>query len=276
MCFGVRDAVALALNSPRRTDLTVLGELVHNPEVLRRLREAGVRSATSLDSPVLTQNVMITAHGASHRAVERLHRRGLHVEDATCPLVRHAHRSLHRLVAAGYFPVVIGRRGHVEVEGLVGDLDEYEILETPGEVFRLAGRSPIGVVSQTTQPLEHVLRLVALIRQTFPHAEVRFSDTVCQPTKERQESARRLAASCDVVIVVGGRKSNNSRQLVDTCLAGGARAYQVENAGEVRAEWLEGALRVGLTAGTSTPDQTIAEVHRALLRLASTELAMAA
>src|SRR5205823_473412 len=126
----------------------------------------------------------------------------------------------------------------------------------------------LGVVSQTTQPLDFVLMIVDLIRSTFPEAEVRFRDTVCQPTKERQAAARRLAARCEVILVVGGRNSNNTRQLVRSCEAEGARAYQIETAAEIQPEWLAGAETVGLTAGTSTPDEVIEDAHRRLMRMA--------
>jgi len=276
MCFGVRDAVRMALESPHRKDLTVLGELVHNPAVLRRLSDAGIRTVASLSAPVETKHVMITAHGAADSVVSGLQQRGLQVHQATCPLVTHAHRSLARLVAEGYFPVVIGKAEHVEVRGLVGDLDEYAVIQTPEEIPLLAGRPRLGVVSQTTQPIDHVLGMVDAMRAALPEAEVRFRDTVCQPTKDRQTAARRLAASCDVVIVVGGRGSNNTRQLVRTCEAESARAYQVEGAAELREEMLHGAARVGLTAGTSTPDDVIEQVHQALLRLAEQRMAVAA
>jgi len=267
MCFGVRDAVAMALNAPYRSDLTILGELVHNTQVLQRLQESGIRMAPSLEAPVETSHVMITAHGAAASVVADLLGRGLKVEEATCPLVAHAHRSLSRLVARGYFPVVVGNPDHVEVRGLVGDLAEYAVIHGPEAISSLAGRSRIGVVSQTTQPLEGVLDLVARIRAAFPEAEVCFVDTVCQPTKERQAAARRLAATCPVVVVVGGRHSNNSRQLVRACEAAGARAYQVESAAELRPEWVAGVESVGLTAGTSTPDEVIQQVHRALRQM---------
>ncbi|MFN3648134.1 MAG: 4-hydroxy-3-methylbut-2-enyl diphosphate reductase [Armatimonadota bacterium] len=264
MCFGVRDAIEMALQAPEPQELTVLGELVHNPVVLRRLGEAGIRTVASLDSPVETRRAMVTAHGASRAAVARLRSQGLEVLEATCPLVSHAHRMLDRLVADGYFPVVIGKPEHVEVRGLIGDLDEYVVLSGPEELPLLAGRSRIGVVSQTTQPLEYVLEMVDRIRETYPQAQVKFADTVCQPTKQRQLAARRLGSECEVVIVVGGRHSNNTRQLVRACEREGARAYQVERVEELEPEWLEGVETVGLTAGTSTPEETVEEVRRAL------------
>jgi 4-hydroxy-3-methylbut-2-en-1-yl diphosphate reductase len=268
MCFGVRDAVELALRSPYRADLTVLGELVHNPEVLRRLRRAGVRIAESIHSPVETGHVMITAHGASRSAVAELEARPLQVIEATCPLVTHAHRMLGRLVASGYFPVVIGNAAHVEVRGLVGDLADHEVLSRPEDIPRLQGRSRIGVVSQTTQTVEYVLEMVDRIRAAFPEAEVKLVDTVCQPTKERQQAAHRLGATCDVVIVIGGRNSNNTRKLAETCRAAGARTHQVEHAAELLPEWLRGAETVGVTAGTSTPEETVREVCRRLEEMA--------
>src|SRR5438128_1096236 len=264
MCFGVRDAIELALNSPHPSDLTILGELVHNPQVLRRLTAAGIRTVSSADAAVETPRVMITAHGAADSVVARLRDTGLQVEEATCPLVAHAHRSLRRLVAKGYFPVVIGNAAHVEVRGLVGDLTEYAVIQGPEDLPRLAGRPQLGVVSQTTQPLDFVLGLVDQIRAAFSEAEVRFSDTVCQPTKERQAAARRLACRCQVVVVIGGQGSNNTRQLVRTCQAEGACTYQVESAADLRPEWFAGVEAVGLTAGTSTPDEVIEAVHYAL------------
>jgi 4-hydroxy-3-methylbut-2-enyl diphosphate reductase len=272
MCFGVRDAIQHALSSPHPAELTILGELVHNTDVLRRLREAGIRSVRSPDAPVETPRVMITAHGAAHRVVNDLRARGLQVEEATCPLVAHAHRSLHRLLAQGYFPVVIGNPQHVEVRGLVGDLDECAVLAHEGDIALLADRPRLGVVSQTTQPIDFVLRMVDQIRAAFPQAEVRFIDTVCQPTKERQTAARRLACRCPVVIVIGGRNSNNTRQLVRTCEAEGARAHQVESAADLHPEWLDGVETVGLTAGTSTPDEVIQEVHEALQRFSAGQI----
>lgn len=276
MCFGVRDAIEMALQLPDRRDLTILGELVHNPVVLGRLQGAGIRSVSSPDEPVETTQVMVTAHGASQRAIAGLRRRGLVVHEATCPLVTHAHRSLQRLVAAGFFPVVIGRPDHVEVRGLVGDLDDFAVIQRPEQVFTLAGRDRLGVVAQTTQPPDLVQEIVTRIRQAYPTAEVRFVDTTCQPTRERQAAAHRIARECEVVVVVGGRSSNNTLQLVRACEAEGARVYQVEGAADLNPEWFRDVGRVGLTAGTSTPDNVISAVHEALLRIAEWALPLAA
>ena len=276
MCFGVKDALSLAFRQPRPEQLTVLGELVHNPEVLDRLERAGVRRAEGVEAPVHTPRVMITAHGVAPSVRGSLAARGLEVLDGTCPLVTHAHRMLDRLVEQGYFPVIIGQERHVEVRGMTQDLAESVVVESAADLERLAGRAKLGVVSQTTQPPDYVDAMVERIRARFPDAEVQHCDTTCRPTRDRQAAARRLASECDTVVVVGGRGSNNTRQLVRTCELMGARAFHVERAADLDPSWLEGAERIGLTAGTSTPDETIQEVHAALLDLARSSLARAA
>ena len=261
MCFGVRDAIALAKQESRSRPVTVLGELVHNQTVLRDLAAHGVRFANGLNA-VTTPTVMITAHGASERTINGVRERGFNVLEATCPLVHVAHRALHELVAQGFHPVIIGKRDHVEVRGMTGDLDEFDVVLNEGDVLQLRERPRFGVVSQTTQPIERVQRLVAFIRATFSNSEVRFRDTVCQPTKQRQQAAIDLARQCDVVIVGGGANSNNTKELVATCSRHCARVHHVQNAADLREEWLRGANVVGITAGTSTPDSVVDGVEQ--------------
>ena len=260
MCFGVRDAIALALEHADTGPLTILGDLVHNPTVLSALKEKGITVAPDV-SHVDTPTVMVTAHGTSERALARTRALGLTVVEATCPLVRVAHNAVVSLAAAGYHVVVIGQRNHVEVQGLTGDLDRFDVVLEEADVFALEEYSRIGVAAQTTQPVEKVRLLVKLIRQRFPSSELRFVDTVCRPTKERQSAAIEMARAADVVVVVGGRASNNTRELVKTCAAFCARVHHVETDADVRAEWFAGANVVGLTAGTSTPDDVIDRVE---------------
>jgi 4-hydroxy-3-methylbut-2-enyl diphosphate reductase len=129
------------------------------------------------------------------------------------------------------------------------------------DIEQLAGKRRLGVVAQTTQPLERALALVAAIRRRFPEADVAFIDTVCQPTKDRQEAMRRLVDESDVIVVVGGPESNNSRKLTEFARSRGRTAYQVAGAEELRPEWFDGVTTVGLTAGTSTPEDVIEEVR---------------
>ena len=161
----------------------------------------------------------------------------------------------------GYHVVIVGQRDHVEVRGLTGDLDRFDVVLDDNDVLALEEHPRIGVAAQTTQAIEKVRHLVALIRRRFPQSEVRFFDTVCKPTKERQSAAVEMARQADVVIVVGGRGSNNTRELVKTCARYCARVHHVQTDADVRPEWFDAAEVVGLTAGTSTPDDVIDRVE---------------
>jgi 4-hydroxy-3-methylbut-2-en-1-yl diphosphate reductase len=261
MCFGVRDAIALALDESKSTPVTILGDLVHNETVLNQLRSQGVKIEHQVAN-VTTPNVMITAHGASQRTLHQIELRGLRVTEATCPLVHHAHRAVQNFVATGFHPVIVGKRDHVEVRGITEDLDQYDVILTDADVAALRERPRFGVAAQTTQPIERVRRLVTLIQERFPTSRVRFADTVCQPTKQRQAAAIELAQQCDVVIVIGGAHSNNTRELVATCGRYCNRVHHVTGAAELRSHWFRSSDRaVGLTAGTSTPDTVIEEVE---------------
>ena len=261
MCFGVRDAIALALETAKQEPLTILGDLVHNETVLSELRANGIRLEQQ-PAAANTRTVMITAHGASERKLRETRSRGLNVLEATCPLVHVAHRSLAKLVDEGFHPVIIGQRDHVEVRGMTGDLAAFDVVLSEAEVMNLKVQPRFGVVSQTTQPVNKVRQLVRLLRERFPQSEVRFIDTVCQPTKQRQSAAVELAQTCDVVVVIGGAHSNNTQELVKTSLRFCRRVYHVQTAADLRAEWFHNTDTVGITAGTSTPDHLITEVEQ--------------
>jgi 4-hydroxy-3-methylbut-2-en-1-yl diphosphate reductase len=267
MCFGVRDAIALAQEAAKHSPLTILGDLVHNETVLADLRAQGIRLAQR-PADVHTRTVMITAHGASERAKGEARAGDLNVLEATCPLVHLAHRSLAKLVDGGFHPIIIGKRNHVEVRGLTGDLNMFDVVLDEEDVAKLCARPRLGVVAQTTQPIDHVRHLVRLIRERFPRSEVRFIDTVCQPTKQRQHAAFELAQKCDVVVVIGGAHSNNTQELVKTCARFCPRVHQVQTADDLRAVWFAGAQTIGITAGTSTPDAVIRVVEAGLEQIA--------
>jgi 4-hydroxy-3-methylbut-2-enyl diphosphate reductase len=266
MCFGVRDAIALAIQTAKQEPLTILGDLVHNETVLAELRAKGIQFEQQ-SANVGTQTVMVTAHGASERALNETRQRGLSVLEATCPLVHVAHRSLKKLVREGFHPVVIGRRDHVEVRGMTEDLDEFDVVLCEEDVANLCEREKFGIISQTTQPIEKVRRLVQLVRGQFPKSEVRFIDTVCQPTKQRQSAAVELAQKCDVVVVIGGAHSNNTHELVKTCSQFCPRVHHVQTAEDLCEEWFFADDVVGITAGTSTPDSVIDAVEQSLRQM---------
>ncbi len=270
LCFGVRDAIAQAEQLAGQGPLTILGELVHNPVVRERLAARGVREgALERIASAPTAQVMITAHGASDTMRAAWRTAGFGVADGTCPLVRHAHDELKTLVQLGCFPVVIGKRGHVEVLGLTGDFPETHIIESAADIASLPAHERYGVIAQTTQPVEKVRALVEALRRARPDSEVLFRDTVCQPTKNRQNAVRKLIAECDTMVVVGGRNSNNTLQLTAAASIAGLDVHHIERADELDAEWFRGAEIVGITAGTSTLKETVAAVHQRVLGIAA-------
>src|SRR6266566_2102585 len=261
MCFGVRDAIALALAHDDAGPLTILGDLVHNPTVLSALAAKGIAIAQDVAHVEAPTTLMVTAHGTSERTLARTRALGLTVVEATCPLVHVAHRAVAALAREGYHVVIVGQRDHVEVRGLTGDLDRFDVVFEDADVLALDEHPRLGVAAQTTQAVEKVWHLVDLIRRRFPQSDVRFLDTVCKPTKERQSAAVEMACQADVVIVVGGRASNNTRELVKTCARYCAGVHHVQTDADVRPEWFDAAEVVGLTAGTSTPDEVIDRVE---------------
>ena len=267
MCFGVRDAIALAKEKARHAPLTILGELVHNEAVLEDLRNAGVTIETEF-TRVTSSQAMITAHGASEKRLQEARTQGFELFEATCPLVHFAHDSVRKLVAQGYHPVIIGKRDHVEVRGLTEDLAEFDVILEERDLDLLKPRPRFGVAAQTTQPIAHVRDLVAKLRARFPNSEVKFADTVCQPTKQRQRAAEELARQCNVVIVIGGANSNNTKELVRTCSRFCSHVYHVHCPADLHSEWFREANTIGLTAGTSTPDYLIDEVEQRIQEIA--------
>lgn len=265
-CFGVINALNKALEHKNRKDLTILGQLVHNPQTVQRLKDAGIKVVGSINEPINTKHVMITAHGAAQKVKNQLKSKGFEVEDATCPLVTRVHTAIGKMAAEGYFPVVIGMIDHVEVKGIVGDLDEYEVIGSMEEIDKVKKYPRLGIVCQTTQRLSLVLQIVEAIKAQG-HEEVKFLDTICKPTKDRQAAVEQLAGMVDIMIVIGGHNSSNTKKLTLVCEKKGVETHHVEKASEIKPEWFADKQHAGITAGASTPDDVIEEVYNCLLNL---------
>ncbi len=268
MCFGVRDALAAMEQIADPSGVTVHGELVHNEEVLRRLHDRGfaMNPEAGRRSLPVTERVVITAHGVSERERQHLTDAGKGLIDTTCPLVRRVHAAAQALQREGYFLLVVGRPDHVEVQGIVGDLDRYTVVPSASEA-RCYDEGRLGVVCQSTTPPEEAGRVLAAIRAANPGASIKYVDTICRPTKERQDAARDLIGRVEALVVVGGRHSNNTRQLARLAEAGGVPVAHVQTAADLDPAWLSQFDVVGLTAGTSTLESTIDEVEAALSRI---------
>lgn len=267
-CFGVDDAVEMAMEHPEAEDLTILGQLVHNPQTVGRLRSKGIRLVEGIDEieKIETTNVMVTAHGAADMVKEKVVDAGFKLFDATCPLVQHVHRTIKRMVKKGFFPVVIGEQKHVEVKGIVGDLDEYLVIKEASDIDHLAPekRERLGIVSQTTQNYNNVNKIASEIQAREDVKEVKFFNTVCKPTRERQEAVEELSNEVDIMIVVGGKNSSNTRKLKLLCDKKGIAAYHIESSDELELDWFKDKEHVGITAGTSTPFHVIDSIHEVI------------
>lgn len=265
MCFGVRDALKMVDDVADPTKVTIHGELVHNPRVIYQLGVAGFSQSSEekRDNIPDTPQLLITAHGISDRERVRLESSGKELIDTTCPLVRRAHDAAMQLAAEGRHVLLIGKPGHVEVQGIVEDLQSHDVVPSV-EAVREYTSKMLGIVCQTTMPsslLDEIRERISLLNGD---ADIRFIDTVCHPTKRRQQAILDLIQNVDAVVVVGGKNSNNTRRLAALCEQHGVPALHVECAGELNPNWFDGHEVIGLTAGTSTLDSTITAVETRL------------
>lgn len=264
-CAGVRRALSIARREAKRHGiLYVLGDLIHNETVLQELAREGIRCAKTPESIPAGAAVLLRAHGTPPAVIRACHDRGLSVLDATCPMVSDIHRLAKKLTADGYRLTVIGDPGHPEVEAIAGQVDGAVILSDPDAgLERLpAVWRRIGVVVQSTQRADHIeafrLRLAATGR------EIAFHNTICAPTRSHQEEVRRLAGTCDAVVIVGSKRSANTRRLGKIAAEYNPRTIVVERPEDLRPAFFSGVSSVGLSAGASTPEETIAAVEARL------------
>ena len=271
-CFGVQDAINLAMTPDFGANLTIVGQLVHNPQVNESLKKNGVSLVNDIDAmdQIKTKKVMITAHGAAETTKKKLSDAGHTVFDASCPLVMRVHKTIKSMVQKDYFPVVIGQQDHVEVRGIVGDLEDFLVINDVSDLEKIkqAGKRRLGIVSQTTLQVEKAEHLVSKIRNLECVDEVYFVNTICQPTRDRQIAVRDLADQVDIMIVIGGYNSSNTKKLVQVCEEKNIQAYHIESFSQLDEDWFHNKNHVGITAGTSTPEYVINEVHEAILKIA--------
>jgi 4-hydroxy-3-methylbut-2-enyl diphosphate reductase len=264
-CFGVRRAIDLVERAAREQGpLQTLGPLVHNRQVVDRLALCGVSVAASLDE-IQGEIVAITSHGVGPEVMEEVHSRGLEVIDATCPFVHKAQVVAQRLGKAGFWVLVFGDAAHREVRGVLGWAGgkASASLDVP-QLDALPRR--LGILCQTTQNQQRFAEFVA---QVISHglaglSELRIFNTICDATSKNQAAALELAERVDLMIVVGGQESANTKHLAKICADSGVITHHIETAAEIDPSWLRGHRRVGITAGASTPDEVIDGVALAL------------
>ena len=267
-CFGVKKAVELT-EAAAETGKPVynLGQVVHNPKISERLAARGV-TVIADPSEAPSGMVVIRAHGIPPQTRAKIEAQGLECIDATCSLVLRAQRFTKQLADEGYQVVILGTPTHPEVIGLVGFAgDNYVIVETKNEWERLPKMKKAGVVSQSTQPPWAFKELVSHVAEISQ--ETKIFNTVCPVTVKRQQAATELAGETDTIVVVGGKNSANTRELVNLARMQGRTAYHIEHAAELLPEWVRGQERIGLIGGCSTPMETLLEVKERAEALAS-------
>jgi len=259
-CGGVKRAVEMARSTADQSSGPVFtwGPLIHNPQVVRQLEEAGVRVASSPED-LEGEAFVVSAYGVERAVLEIARTRGMRIVDATCPVVIRAHTLALKLVEEGYDVIAVGDHGHPEMVTLKEALgDRVTIVHTLEEARQVKVGPRIGVISQTTQSQENFQRIVAdLVVRT---KEVKVINTLCPAITVRQVEANRLVREVDALVVIGGHQSSNTTRLSEIGRANGIPTYHVEVADELKAEWFEGVETVGVTSGASTPDWIIAEV----------------
>ncbi len=265
-CFGVERALDMAFEAAEQFSgpVNTLGPLIHNPVVVQALEERGV---TVVEAPEVGEGatLLLRTHGVTPDVERAARASGATVIDATCPFVKRVHRHAERLEAEGYQVVIVGEKGHPEVEGTLGHAPSATVVGSAEEAASLEVGRRAGLVVQTTQSESNLRTVVdALVGRVD---ELRLFDTICEATSTRQAAAADLAERSDVMIVIGGRNSANTTRLAEICAARCPKTHHIETADEIEAAWLADARHIGITAGASTPQTFIKDVRAAIARL---------
>ncbi len=259
-CYGVKRAIRLARDSAKGEFASTLGPIIHNPQMVARLEEEGVGSVNSLDEVPDGGTVIIRSHGVGPDVYEKANNRPIQVVDATCPHVKKAQKTASRLTESGYSVVIIGEKQHPEVKSIVEWTGGTAfVVETEEEADALPSFSKLGIVAQTTCSNDKFCSIVShLVRKSN---DVRILRTICTATDQRQSAALSLAASVDMMLVIGGKNSANTTRLAQLC-ADKTVVHHIETASEIQDDWFQNIKKIGITAGASTPDWIIREVYQ--------------
>ena len=271
-CAGVERAIEIVERALQRfgAPIYVRHEVVHNKFVVDDLRNKGAIFVDELDEVPAGNTVIFSAHGVSLAVREEAEQRGLRVFDATCPLVTKVHIEVARMRDQGREIVMIGHKGHPEVEGTMGQADSgIHLVETPDDVAKLKVADPekLAYVTQTTLSVDDAENIVNALRARFPTIAGPKKDDICYATQNRQDAVKFMTPYADVVFVVGSKNSSNSNRLREVAELRGVPAYLIDNAAGIEPTWLEGKRRIGVTAGASAPEILVAEVIARLKEL---------
>jgi 4-hydroxy-3-methylbut-2-enyl diphosphate reductase len=260
-CFGVKRAIDIALRSAHQGgNIYMLGDIVHNEDVVRQIEAAGIRKIKRLAFGK-DKTLLIRAHGTGFATLERAKKAGYSIIDATCPMVKEIHKIAREMEKNGFTIIVVGDKLHDEVHGICGQLKGRAIVidqvkHIPAQKLRRIKKAC--VVSQSTQNAQNVLAIVKILKRIIP--ELKFFNTICKPTRTRQEETKRLPRQNDVMIIIGSRHSANTKRLYEISRALNKRTYWVGSRNDIRKAWFRKAKSAGVTAGASTPDSTTKDI----------------
>ncbi|WP_293444128.1 4-hydroxy-3-methylbut-2-enyl diphosphate reductase [Persephonella sp.] len=263
-CFGVKIAVDSAIEAGKTYGKAFTnGPIIHNKQVVQFLEGLNVKELRSYEDLKKGDTILIRSHGVPPKTEKMLKDIGVNLIDATCPFVKKVHEKVRQLVEEGYFVIIIGEEGHPEVIGILGHLEEVGgkgiVVENMEDLIRkFPKRNRVGVVAQTTQNEEFFEEAVGYIASNVE--ELKVFNTICDATSVRQEEVKRIAKEVDLMIIIGGKHSGNTRRLAQISKALNPNTYHIEKADELQAEWFEGVENIGVSAGASTPDWIIKEV----------------
>ncbi len=263
-CFGVKRAVNIALKTVREVDPPVytIGPIIHNPQVVEKLRQQGIIPVAEItDLP--PGMVIIRSHGIHPDLLRQIKESGHRVIDATCPFVRRAQNYAEQLNKEGFKTVIVGKKDHPEVEGLLGHSGQKAVVVyNSSDLKQLGGQGRIGIIAQTTTPFSQFQQVVLkLLEKT---KELRVYNTTCSSTEKRRKETANLAKRADLMLIMGGKNSANTSRLAELCRQIGTETHHIETAAELLPEWLKGKSLVGVSTGTSTPHWVIDRVIRKL------------
>ncbi|MEK9940677.1 MAG: 4-hydroxy-3-methylbut-2-enyl diphosphate reductase [Methylotenera sp.] len=281
-CAGVDRAIIIVEQALEKfgAPIYVRHEVVHNKFVVDQLRSKGAVFVEELDEIPTGSTVIFSAHGVSKAVRAEAEARGLTAYDATCPLVTKVHIEVEKMRKAGMEIIMIGHKGHPEVEGTMGQVEAGQeshsmfLVETPEDVAELSVKNPdkLAYVTQTTLSLDDAAKVIQALQSRFPNIHAPKSDDICYATQNRQDAVKLMAKDCDLVIIVGSPNSSNSNRLREVAQNQGVEAYMVDNAGFLKAEWLANKKKIGVSAGASAPEVLVQEVIAKLQQLGAQQV----
>jgi (E)-4-hydroxy-3-methyl-but-2-enyl pyrophosphate reductase len=268
-CFGVRRAIELAeqaLEKGRR--VYCLGSIIHNPQVVGHLEKKGMRFVKSIARIPAGSIFIVRSHGVAPDIIKKLEKKKVKIIDATCPFVGKAQQAAQKFFEEGKRVVIFGDKDHAEVVGINGyAANKAEVVLAAQEIRNIHQTDTVGILSQTTQKKDNFQKLVQDLKKM--KAKIAVADTICNDSSKKKEEVKKIAKRVEVMIVVGGKESNNTKKLAEASRLAGAKTYHIETAAEIKPSWLKNAKKIGLAAGASTPDWIIDEV---ILRIMNFEL----